>query len=157
MRPPAPYSPDPRPSSIRAASTASVSAAECARPAVLAAAGLIALEQSPAKLPADHANARFLAEGLARIPGIHIDPAKVETNIVVFDVSATGHAPADISAGLRRRGVLMNAINERCVRAVTHCDVNRAQCAQALDAIAEILSETPAETQAATIASAKTS
>ena len=56
-----------------------------------------------------------------------------------------------------RRGVLMNAINERCVRAVTHCDVNRAQCAQALDAVAEILSDTPAETQAATTASAKTS
>jgi threonine aldolase len=124
---------------------------------ILAAAGLIALEQSPAKLPADHANARFLAEGLARIPGIQIDPAKVETNIVVFDVSATGHAPGDISAGLRRRGVLMNAINERCVRAVTHCDVDRAQCALALDAIAEILSETPTGTQAATTASAKTS
>jgi threonine aldolase len=124
---------------------------------ILAAAGLTALEQSPAKLHADHANARFLAEGLARIQGIDVDPAKVETNIVVFDVSATGHAPADISAGLRRRGVLMNAINERCVRAVTHCDVDRAQCAQALDAVAEILSETPTVNQAATIASAKTS
>ena len=124
---------------------------------VLAAAGLVALEESPAKLVTDHANARFLAEGLARIPGIQIDPAKVETNIVVFDISASGHAPAGVSARLRERGVLMNAINDRCVRAVTHYDVDRAQCAQALEAVAETLAATLAETQAATTASAKTS
>jgi threonine aldolase len=120
---------------------------------ILAAAGLVALEESPAKLAADHANARFLAEGLARIPGIQIDPSKVETNIAVFDISATGHAPAEISARLRRLGVLINPINERCLRAVTHYDVDRAQCAQALEAVAETL----LETHGATIASAKTS
>ncbi len=65
---------------------------------VLAAAGLVALEESPPLLCDDHANARFLAEGLARIPGIHIDPQKVQTNIVVFDVSATGKTTAAISA-----------------------------------------------------------
>ncbi len=120
---------------------------------ILAAAGLVALEESPAKLLIDHANARFLAEGLAAIPGIQIDPKSVETNIVVFDVSASGHAPADISARLRQRGVLMNAINDRCVRAVTHYDVDRNQCAQALEAVAETLNET----HAATTVSAKTS
>ena len=109
---------------------------------ILAAAGLVALEESPAKLSVDHANARFLAEGLARIPGIQVDPAKVETNIVVFDVSATGHAPADVSARLSQRGVLMNAINDRCLRAVTHYDVDRAACAQALEAVAESLAAT---------------
>jgi threonine aldolase len=61
----------------------------------------VALEESPAKLVVDHANARFLAEGLARIPGIQVDPAKVDTNIVVFDISASGLAPADVSARLR--------------------------------------------------------
>ena len=116
---------------------------------ILAAAGLVALAESPAKLVTDHANARFLAEGLAQIPGIQIDPATVQTNIVVFDIAASGHASADISARLRQRGVLMNAINERCVRAVTHYDINRAQCAQALEAVGEAL--------ASTIASAKTS
>jgi threonine aldolase len=116
---------------------------------ILAAAGLVALEESPAKLVADHANARFLAEGLARIPGIHVDPAKVDTNIVVFDISATGLAPADVSAQLSRRGVLMNAINQRCLRAVTHYDVDRAQCAQAVEAVSESL--------AATVTAAKTS
>ena len=103
---------------------------------VLAAAGLIALEDTPQRLPDDHANARFLAEGLARIPGIQIDARKVATNIVVFDVSGTGRASAEISARLKARGVLINGINERLMRAVTHYDATRADCAQALEAVA---------------------
>ena len=120
---------------------------------ILAAAGLIALEDSPAKLPVDHANARFLAEGLARIPGIQVDAGLVDTNIVVFDISATGLVAADVSAHLRGRGVLMNAINQRCLRAVTHYDVDRAQCAQALAAVAESM----AASMAASMTTAKTS
>jgi threonine aldolase len=120
---------------------------------ILAAAGLIALEDSPARLPADHANARFLAEGLARIPGIQVDPGKVATNIVVFDIADTGLAPADASASLRQRGVLMNAINQRCLRAVTHYDVDRAQCAQAVDAVAATVAATTAPTVPTTTAS----
>jgi threonine aldolase len=103
---------------------------------VLAAAGLIALEDTPQRLPEDHANARFLAEGLARVPGIEIDARKVATNIVVFDVSGTGRASAEISARLKARGVLINGINERLMRAVTHYDATRADCAQALEAVA---------------------
>jgi threonine aldolase len=116
---------------------------------ILAAAGLVALEESPAKLPVDHANARFLAEGLSEIPGVHVDPARVMTNIVIFDVSGTGFAAPEVSARLKQRGVLMNAINDRSVRAVTHYDVDRAQCATALGAVAESV--------AASIATGKTS
>lgn len=83
---------------------------------VLAAACLVALEDSPRKLFDDHCNAKFLGDGLARIAGIGIDPQRVQTNIVVFDVSGTGIAPAEICARLKQRGVLMNAINERQVR-----------------------------------------
>jgi threonine aldolase len=104
---------------------------------VLAAACLVALEDSPRKLAADHANARFLAEGLERIPGIQIDPRKVATNIVVFDVSGTGRTPAALSVLLKRDGVLINGINDRQMRAVTHYDVTREDCAHALDAMAE--------------------
>jgi threonine aldolase len=104
---------------------------------VLAAACLVALEDSPRKLAADHANARFLAEGLARIPGIRIDPQKVATNIAVFDIAATGKTPAAISVLLKRDGVLINGINDRQMRAVTHYDVTREDCAHALDAMAE--------------------
>ena len=59
------------------------------------------------------------------------------TNIVVFDIADTGLVPAEVSAALRQRGVLINAINQRCLRAVTHYDVDRAQCAEALTAIRE--------------------
>src|SRR5689334_10116793 len=56
---------------------------------VLGAAGLIALEKSPARLHEDHANARYLAEALAQLPGIKVDLRKVQTNIIIFDVSGT--------------------------------------------------------------------
>jgi threonine aldolase len=75
---------------------------------------------------------------------VQVDPAKVDTNVVVFDVSATGVAPTDVSAGLKQRGILMNPINERCVRAVTHYDVSREQCAQAVAAASEVLAATAA-------------
>ena len=105
---------------------------------VLAAAGLIALDRHPAKLAADHAKARALAHALAAIPGISIDPAAVESNIVIFDVSATGLKPADISAKLKSAGILMNAINDRQMRAVTHYDVTRQDCEQAIAALQTI-------------------
>jgi len=104
---------------------------------VLAAACLIALEDSPKKLAADHANAKFLAEGLALIPGIRIDPQEVATNIAVFDISATGKTPAAISVQLKRDGVLINGINDRQMRAVTHYDITREDCAHALACLAE--------------------
>ena len=106
---------------------------------VLAAAGLIALEETPKHLPEDHRNAKFLAEGLARIPGIQIDPAAVATNIVVFDVGATGVAAAEISDRLKAQGVRINAINPRKMRAVTHYDVSREECAEALEILGRVL------------------
>jgi threonine aldolase len=106
---------------------------------VLAAAGLVALDETPPRLADDHCNAKFLAEGLARIPGVSIDPARVQTNITIFDIAATGKAAADISAALRGRSILINAINERQMRAVTHFDVSREQCAEALEALAAVV------------------
>jgi len=105
---------------------------------ILAAAGLIALEKMPARLAEDHANARFLAEGLARVPGIKLDPSRVPTNIVVFDISGTGMTSAELSRRLAERNVLMNGINPEQMRLVTHMDVDRAACARALEAIQEI-------------------
>ena len=104
---------------------------------VLAAAALVAIEETPPRLCADHANARYLAEGLARIPGIEIDPAAVVTNIVIFDISGTGLASAEISARLERRGVLINGVGEHQMRAVTHYDVDRKGCETALGVMAE--------------------
>ena len=109
---------------------------------VLAAAGLIALEEHPRKLAADHANARFLAEALAKIPGIAIDPATIQTNIVIFDVSGSGLAAAAFSARLKAKGVLMNAVSETHLRAVTHYDVNREAAELAVSVIGEVASTT---------------
>jgi threonine aldolase len=105
---------------------------------VLGAAGLIALNDHPAKLKNDHANARALAECLATIPGIAINPAAVESNIVIFDVSGTAIKPAEISARLKSEGVLMNAINDRQMRAVTHYDVTGDNCMKAIEALRRI-------------------
>jgi threonine aldolase len=106
---------------------------------VLAAAGLIALEKMPWRLHEDHANARLLAEGLAEIPGIHIDPEKVPTNILIFDISGTGMNTAEFSQRLKERGVLANGINPRQMRMVTHYDVTREDCLRALKIIREIV------------------
>jgi len=100
---------------------------------VLAAAGLIALEKSPARLHEDHANARFLAEGLARIRGVKVDLATVQTNIVIFDVSGTGKTAAEITAELGKRGVLCGPTDKHSIRMVTHCDVDRAAIERALE------------------------
>ena len=104
---------------------------------ILAAAGLVALADSPPRLAEDHRNARLLAEGLARIPGIHINPAAVKTNIVIFTVNN----PAALSTRLRARGVLANAVNDRQMRLVTHYDVTREDCQAALEAISSSVAE----------------
>jgi threonine aldolase len=105
---------------------------------VLAAAGLIALEQGPARLHEDHANARLLAEGLANIPGIEIDLATVQTNIVIFDVSGTGKTSSEIAAELKLQGVLVGTVNPQLIRFVTHLNVSSADCKQALQSLRTI-------------------
>jgi threonine aldolase len=99
---------------------------------VLAAAGLVALEKSPGRLHEDHANARYLAESLARLPGVRVDLKKVQTNIVIFDVSGTGRTAAELSAALAKRNVLANPTGKHAIRMVTHCDVDRAGIDRAL-------------------------
>jgi threonine aldolase len=103
---------------------------------ILAAAGIIALQQGPQKLKQDHVNARLLAEGLAQIPGIKIDPAKVQTNILICDISGTGMTSTELSRQLAQRNVLANGVSQQIIRFVTHLDVDREQCEQALDVIA---------------------
>jgi threonine aldolase len=107
---------------------------------VLAAAGLIALEESPKNLHRDHENAKFLADGLAKIKGISLDPAKVMTNIVIFDVRAAGRTAAEICSELGKRKILSGPTDKYSIRMVTHCDVNLAGIENALAAIAEVLS-----------------
>ena len=108
---------------------------------VLAAAGLLALEQGPSRLNEDHANARLLAEALANIEGVSINLDSVETNIVIFRLSgeklAAGLTAPELVARLKARGVLASAFSKDAIRLVTHLDVNRGNCLDAADALTE--------------------
>jgi threonine aldolase len=105
---------------------------------VLAAAGLIALQETPKRLHEDHENARRLAEGLAELPGVKIDPEKVVTNIVIFDVAETGQAADAICAQLRELNVLASGFGTS-IRMVTHYDVSRADIETALRELRSVL------------------
>jgi threonine aldolase len=108
---------------------------------VLAAAGLIALEESPKRLHLDHENAQHLAKGLAAVNGIALDPTRVVTNIVIFDVRATGRTAAEICEQLTAKKVLCSATEKYSVRMVTHCDVDRAGIDAALAAVEQVAAE----------------
>jgi threonine aldolase len=103
---------------------------------ILAAAGLIALEQMSARLREDHANARLLAEALSHMEDVAIDLETVETNIVIFRLTG-GLSAAKLVARLKARGVLASSIGPDAIRLVTHLDVNRAACVTAAEALAE--------------------
>lgn len=106
---------------------------------ILAAAGLIALEESPKRLHEDHANARRLAEGLAEIPGIEIDVERVVTNIVIFDISGTGKTSAEICAALKEKGILAIGFGN-AIRMVTHYDVSSNDIDFAVTTLKELVS-----------------
>jgi threonine aldolase len=106
---------------------------------VLAAAGLIALEEMPARLHEDHVNAKLLAEGIANMPGVTLDPSTVVTNIVIFDIGGSSVSPADLVASARAEGVLLSSVGGTRVRVVTHMDVSRQDCEQALTVICATL------------------
>ncbi|HEU0122368.1 MAG TPA: GntG family PLP-dependent aldolase [Bryobacteraceae bacterium] len=108
---------------------------------ILAAAGLLALEEMPARLVADHANARLMAAGINAIPGVRVERAP-QTNILFFDVTETGLTGAAFSAKLKERGVLINAAaGPSRLRLLTHFDADGAACVQALDAIRAVAAE----------------
>jgi threonine aldolase len=100
---------------------------------VFAAAAEHALDHHLDRLADDHANARVLADRLAASAAIELDPAAVQTNIVVFRLApAAPDAPAVVAAA-RAAGVLVVAFDARTIRAVTHLDVSREQVAEAAE------------------------
>jgi threonine aldolase len=107
---------------------------------ILAAAGLIALEDGPRGLDEDHENARLLAFGVAELPGIFIDSSTVQTNIVIFDISGTGTDAKHICARLKDSGVLAIGISETHIRMVTHRDVSRGDIERTVTRLRDILS-----------------
>ncbi|MBM3518866.1 MAG: aminotransferase class I/II-fold pyridoxal phosphate-dependent enzyme [Alphaproteobacteria bacterium] len=106
---------------------------------IIAAAGIYALENNVERLAEDHDNAQHLARGLADIPGVEIDPAQVETNIVHFGVAGSGLAATEIRDALLTEGVRMRAIAPMGMRALTHMDVSRAGIDEALTAFRRVV------------------
>jgi threonine aldolase len=100
---------------------------------IIAAGGVYALRHHVKRLAEDHANARRLAEGLAKLPGVTIEPASVETNLVFFELTGRLDAPTLVERMLAR-GVRMGAMGPRTIRAVTHLDVSAAHIERTLDA-----------------------
>ena len=105
---------------------------------ILAAAGLIALTESPKRLHIDHQNAKRLAEGAANLRGVSINAEKVQTNIVIFDVSETGKTSAEICAALQEENILASPFGS-AIRMVTHCDISRKDVETTLLALQKII------------------
>ena len=105
---------------------------------VLAAAGLVALEHGPGRLQEDHDNARILARRLADMPGITLDAAKVQTNILIFGVKDSGLSSSAFLSKLAKRNVLAVPVDAERVRMVTHLDVTRQNMQEAADAVQEV-------------------
>ena len=82
---------------------------------------------------------------MAEIPGIKIDPGKVQTNILICDISGTGMTSDELSRKLAERNVLANGVGPQLIRFVTHLDVSREQCAQALEVVSVDLRREGAE------------
>jgi threonine aldolase len=107
---------------------------------ILAAAGLYALEHNVGRLAEDHAHARRLAEAAAGLRGIALDPAHVQTNIMIVDVSPSGMDPQTACARLREHGILVLPFGPGRLRAVTHLDVDRAGIERAIAAFRAVFS-----------------
>jgi threonine aldolase len=108
---------------------------------VIAAAGLVALEKSPGRLHIDHENARRLAEGIAGIRGLNVDPAKVRSNIVIFDCAKSGKTAVELCEALQARGIWALDTAPYSVRFVTHCDVDRAAIERAILTLGEVIAQ----------------
>ena len=105
---------------------------------ILAAAGLIALTESPKTLHVDHENARLLAEGVANLPSVSIDAERVRTNIIIFDVSETGKTSAEIVSELKESEILAIPFG-KAIRMVTHYGVSRADIEKTLHILSSII------------------
>jgi threonine aldolase len=107
---------------------------------ILAAAGLIALENMTTRLHQDHDNAKFLAESVAQMPGIKLDVSRVQSNIVIFEITHSTMDALVVTRKLAEENILASGIGPRHMRFVTHMDVDRFACARAIEAMQKVFS-----------------
>ncbi len=108
---------------------------------VLAAAGIVAFEQMVERLQDDHDNARRLAEGIAELPGVRVDLARVQTNIVFFDIVSERTNALELEVALKKEGILIMAFNASLVRVVTHHGIERKHIERTLQALRAALAQ----------------
>jgi threonine aldolase len=107
---------------------------------ILAAAGLVALEEVLPRLAEDNRRGRVLADGIAQVPGIDLDPVTVETNIVFFRLAPSAPLTApQLSAALAKRGVLAHSLGHDSIRMVTHYQISDEDVETAVDAVRQIM------------------
>jgi threonine aldolase len=106
---------------------------------IIAAAGVYALQHHIQRLAEDHAHAKLLAEALAGLPAVRLNPAEVETNIVMIDVSAAGRPAQAIAEQLEQAGVRVSVVGRARLRAVTHLDVLRQDIERAITVFRQVL------------------
>jgi len=106
---------------------------------VIAAPGLVALEEMIDRLGIDHENARRLALGLAELPGLVIDPQKVETNIIMLQVRPPAPSANLLCARLAEHGILAHAFDETTIRFVTHKDIGEADVERLINTMAKLI------------------
>ena len=106
---------------------------------IVAAAGIVAINEMVDRLAEDHANAKMLANGLASMPGINIDPSTIETNLVFFEVDRPELTPAQLSLGLKAQEIYINPTGGKRMRAVTNYQVTANDVERVLDTIESIL------------------
>ncbi len=111
---------------------------------VIAAAGLVALKEIPPLIEQDHVNARVLAEGMAEIPGLVIEPEAVETNLVFFRYKEGGIGPARFVGELAERGILIGGDRQGVSRACTHHQISAEDVGTVLAAMREVAAAVPA-------------
>ena len=103
---------------------------------ICAAACIHALDHNVDRLDVDHANAKRLADGLAKIPGLSVQPP--ETNLVYFDPSDAGLTSPELIRRVRHKGLYLSQLGPR-IRACTHFDVDTAMVDEAVELIAQEL------------------
>ena len=108
---------------------------------VLAAAGLVALDNMVERLADDHSNAKRLAEGLANIQGISVDPTSIQTNIVIFEISESAGNANDVINELANEGVLVTYPGQQSLRMVTHRHISASDIDEALSRVAKVMTQ----------------
>jgi threonine aldolase len=108
---------------------------------IIAAAGVYALQHHVERLAEDHINAKNLAWGLADLPNIQVNPSRVQTNIVLIDISRTGKTPQELISLLLGHGVRLSPAGPQLLRAVTHLDISSPMINEALQIIRKVLAE----------------